>query len=101
LPFACSAGAKKQPEKSGSRFQAAAGQRNNWRTRLGSNQRPSASETDALPTELRVPRKTGARIPEKTPFGKKACARRPYFQAAAALFFLTHAKISDWKGRAD
>ena len=24
-----------------------------------------------------------------------------YFQAAAALFFLTHAKISDWKGRAD
>ena len=26
---------------------------------------------------------------------------RHYFQAAAALFFLTHAKISDWKGKAD
>lgn len=25
-----------------------------WRIRLGSNQRPSASETDALPTELRI-----------------------------------------------
>ena len=31
--------------------------------------------------------KRAQEYPKKQPFGKKACARRPYFQAAAALFF--------------